>query len=84
MRKVKKNDVLVKIGKLAKEAHILSSAIRYYTDFGLLRVDSYTKGGHRLYRREETLAKLKIIKMVTGKTHVGTKETLLKLLKHWG
>ena len=46
---------LLKIGEIAKLAGVTTSLVRYYTDIGLLRVDSYTKGGYRLYDREETM-----------------------------
>ncbi|MEE8179858.1 MAG: MerR family transcriptional regulator [bacterium] len=46
---------LLKIGEIANLAGVATSLVRYYTDIGLLRVDSYTKGGYRLYDREETM-----------------------------
>lgn len=46
---------LLKIGEIAKLAGVATSLVRYYTDIGLLRVASYTKGGYRLYDREETM-----------------------------
>lgn len=46
---------LLKIGEIAKLAGVATSLIRYYTDIGLLRVTGYTKGGYRLYDREETI-----------------------------
>jgi len=46
---------LLKIGEIAKLAGVTTSLVRYYTDIGLLRVASYTKGGYRLYDREETM-----------------------------
>lgn len=46
---------LLKIGEIANLAGVATSLVRYYTDIGLLRVASYTKGGYRLYDREETM-----------------------------
>ena len=46
---------LLKIGEIANLAGVATSLVRYYTDIGLLKVDSYTKGGYRLYDREETM-----------------------------
>lgn len=46
---------LLKIGEIANLAGVATSLVRYYTDIGLLKVASYTKGGYRLYDREETM-----------------------------
>ncbi|MFQ5867545.1 MAG: MerR family transcriptional regulator [bacterium] len=53
---------LLKIGEIAKLAGVATSLIRYYTDIGLLRVTSYTKGGYRLYDREETIRIIRHVK----------------------
>jgi len=53
---------LLKIGEIAKLAGVTTSLVRYYTDIGLLRVDSYTKGGYRLYDREETMRIIRHVK----------------------
>lgn len=46
---------LMKISEIAKEANVLPSTVRYYTDLGLLSVASETPGGHRLYEKDITL-----------------------------
>jgi MerR family transcriptional regulator, copper efflux regulator len=46
---------LIRIGELAKLAGVLSSTINYYTREGLLKFDDETRGGYRLYNREEAL-----------------------------
>jgi len=53
---------LLKIGEMAKLAGVAPSLVRYYTDIGLLRVAGYTKGGYRLYDREETLRIIREVK----------------------
>ena len=53
---------LLKIGEIAKLAGVTTSLVRYYTDIGLLRVASYTKGGYRLYDREETMRIIRHVK----------------------
>jgi CheY-like chemotaxis protein len=54
MKKRPKN--LLKISEIAKQASVLPSTIRYYTDIGLLQASGQTPGGHRLYDKESTLA----------------------------
>ena len=53
---------LLKIGEIAREARVAPSLVRYYTDIGLLKVASYTKGGYRLYDRDETLRIIRQVK----------------------
>ena len=53
---------LLKIGEIANLAGVTTSLVRYYTDIGLLKVDSYTKGGYRLYDREETMRIIRHVK----------------------
>jgi len=53
---------LLKIGEIANLAGVATSLVRYYTDIGLLKVDSYTKGGYRLYDREETMRIIRHVK----------------------
>jgi len=58
---------LLKIGEMAREAGVLVSTIRYYTDMGLVRVVANTQGGYRLYDRQETLERINTIKSVNGR-----------------
>jgi len=53
---------LLKIGEIAKLVGVAPSLVRYYTDIGLLRVAGYTKGGYRLYDREETMRIIRQVK----------------------
>jgi len=56
---------LLKIGEIAREAGVLRSTIRYYTDMGLLRVaEILLPGGYRLYDREQTLVRIQQIKSI--------------------
>lgn len=58
---------LLKIGEIAREAGVLASTVRYYTDLGLLRVVAITPGGYRLYDREDTLERIHTIKTINGR-----------------
>ncbi len=71
---------LLKIGEIAKLAGVAPSLVRYYTDIGLLRVTSYTKGGYRLYDREETMRIIRQVKptMERRRTLKDIKESLEK------
>jgi len=63
----KPGKTLMKIGEIAKVAGVPLSTIRYYTDIGLLKVATYTKGGYRLYDKEETVNIIKKIKPVVDR-----------------
>ena len=58
---------LLKIGEMAREAGVLVSTIRYYTDMGLLRVVASTQGGYRLYDRGDTMERINTIKTINGR-----------------
>jgi len=74
---------LLKIGEIAELAGVATSLVRYYTDIGLLRVASQTKGGYRLYDREETLRIIREVKpsVERRRTLKEIKENLDKQLK---
>lgn len=55
---------LLKVGEVAKEARVLVSTIRYYTEVGLLKVKELTDGGYRLYDREDTMERLRMVRRV--------------------
>ena len=57
---------LLKVGEVAREARVLASTIRYYTEVGLLKVREHTDGGYRLYDRDDTLERLSMVKRVNG------------------
>jgi len=77
------NKSLLRIGEIAKVAGIPLSTIRYYTDIGLLTVSSRTKGGYRLYDREEALSIIRKIRPVVDRrrTLQQIKEDLAKKIK---
>ena len=52
---------LLKIGQLAQEINRLPSAIHFYTQEGLIHPSSYTQGGYRLYDKNQTIKKIKLI-----------------------
>jgi len=79
----KTNKNLLRIGEIAKVAGIPLSTIRYYTDIGLLTVSSRTRGGYRLYDREEALSIIRKIKPVVDRrrTLQQIREDLVKKIK---
>lgn len=56
---------LYKVGEVAKEADVLPSTVRYYTDLGLIKPVKETKGGHKLYD-EDAINKVKRIKALVN------------------
>jgi len=74
---------LLKIGEMARAAEVPLSTIRYYTDIGLLKVASHTKGGYRLFDREETLSVIRKVRPVVERrrTLKQIKEDLAKKSK---
>ncbi len=52
---------LLKIGQLAQEIDRLPSAIHFYTQEGLIKPSSYTKGGYRLYEKNQAIKRIKLI-----------------------
>lgn len=62
-KKLRLKNGLLKIGEIAREAGVLPSTVRYYTDMGLLEIADRTAGGQRLYDRESTLKKIEMIRM---------------------
>jgi len=77
------NKNLLRIGEIAKVVGVPLSTIRYYTDIGLLTVISRTKGGYRLYDREEALGIIRKIKPVVERrrTLQQIKEDLVRKTK---
>ena len=53
---------LLKVGEIAREAQVLNSTVRYYTEIGILKVKEMTDGGYRLYDRGETLQRLNLVR----------------------
>jgi len=66
-RRMRLANGLLKIGEMAREAGVLVSTIRYYTDVGLLRVVANTQGGYRLYDREDTLERIHTVRTINGR-----------------
>lgn len=58
---------LLKLGEVAQEVGVLPSAIRYYSNLGLLKVTDYTQGRYRLFKRSETLSRLAKIKRLKAR-----------------
>ncbi len=52
---------LIKIGEIAKQAGVLNSTVRYYTNVGLLEEETRSQGKYRLYNKTQTLDQLKKI-----------------------
>ncbi len=66
-RKLRMKKGLLTIGEIAKAAGVLKSTVRYYTDIGILKVAAYSKGGYRLYKKDETLNIIRKVKPVNEK-----------------
>ena len=62
-KKLPRGDLL-KIGEMAKLAGVLPSTIRYYTEIGLVEPAGTTPGGQKLYDKEDTLSRVRIIKNI--------------------
>jgi len=58
---------LLKIGEMAKLAGVLPSTIRYYTEIGLVEPAGTTPGGQKLYDKEDTLSRVRMIKNIERK-----------------
>ena len=58
---------LLKAGEIAKKAGVLYATIDYYANMGFLKVDDYTQGKYRLFKKDETLARLAKIKELKSK-----------------
>ncbi len=69
---------LLKVGEVAKEARVLASTIRYYTEIGLLKVRELTDGGYRLYDRADTMERLRMVKEVNV-GHLSLEEVKVQL-----
>ena len=82
MLKLKRKDRLklglLKLGEIAALAGVLPSAIRYYSNLGLLNVSDYTQGKYRLFKKDETLSRMAKIKELKekGLTLEGIKKKL--------
>jgi len=79
----KTEKTLLKIGEIARAAGVPLSTVRYYTDIGLLKVTTRTKGRYRLYDREESLGIIRKIKPVVERRRalMQIKEDLAKMAK---
>jgi MerR family Zn(II)-responsive transcriptional regulator of zntA len=60
MASVAPTNHLVKIGALAKNAHVSLRTLRYYEEIGLISPAAHSKGGHRLYAGDD-VKKLEVI-----------------------
>ena len=59
---------LLTIAEVAREAGVLKSTVRYYTEMGLLKVAAtFSPKEYRLYRKEETVRKIMMIREIQMK-----------------
>lgn len=70
---------LIKIGELARLADVLPSTIHFYTKEGLLKFAEETRGGYRLYHRQQSLRRLETIKKYQKKQRLTVAEIRRKL-----
>lgn len=75
-----KNSGLLKIGQLAKLAGVLPSTIHFYTQEGILKPRGWSRGGYRLYQKEEALNALEKVEYLQVKKRL-TIEEIKKVLK---
>ncbi|MDQ6659588.1 MAG: MerR family transcriptional regulator [Chloroflexota bacterium] len=70
----------VTIGKLARDADVLPSTVRYYVKEGLLQVADHTLGGFFLFDRASAPQRIERIQILKGQrlTLVEIREQLLK------
>ncbi|HCJ66530.1 MAG TPA: hypothetical protein DHV62_04195 [Elusimicrobia bacterium] len=61
-KKKNTNNNLLKVSEIAREAGVLPSTIRYYTRLGVLTPKEIWTSGYRLYEREETLHRIRLIR----------------------
>ena len=66
-RKKLRSQDLLKIGEIAKLAGVLPSTVRYYTEIGLVEPAGTTPGGQKLYDKEDTLNRIRMIKDIERK-----------------
>lgn len=73
----------VRIGKLAKDAGVLPSTVRYYVKEGLLQVVDHTLGGFFLFDRGVALKRIEHIQALKAKrfTLAEIREQFLKETK---
>lgn len=72
---------LLKIGELAKEINKLPSTIHFYTQEGLLKPQSLTKGGYRLYERQYAIRTIKQIEKLQNQKRLTIEEIKLYFKK---
>ena len=53
---------LLKVEEITREAQVLNSNVRYYTEIGILKVKEMTDGGYRLYDKKDTLQRLNLVR----------------------
>ena len=58
---------LIKIGELARRFSVLPSTIHFYTQEGLLKADSVSRGGYRLYDADKAMSRLRKIVWLQSK-----------------
>jgi len=75
-----KNSGLLKIGQLAGLAGVLPSTIHFYTQEGLLKPQGWSRGGYRLYHKEEALRTLEKIEYLQVRKRL-TIEEIKRVLK---
>lgn len=67
-KKERKQLGMLTITEIAREAGVLKSTVRYYTEIGLLKVaDIFSSKNYRLYDRNETVEKIQQIREIQDK-----------------
>ena len=66
-RKERLRKNLLKVGEIAKRVGTLRSTIFYYANIKLIEPADYTQGKYRLFKKDETLARIAKIKELKDK-----------------
>jgi len=72
---------LIKIGELAKLAKVLPSTIHYYTKEGLLNFTDETRGGYRLYEKNQALNRIRLIRVLQSRHRLTISEIKKRIKK---
>jgi len=71
-RKKRLEKGLLKLGEIADEAGVRPSTVKFYTLEGLIEPSVFTRGGHRLYEKENTVQRIIAIRrMISRKYQLG-------------
>lgn len=74
---------LLKIGELARKAGVLPSTINFYTNEGLLKAASRSRGGYRLYEEGYAVSQIKKIQKLQVEKRLRIEEIRKIIRNHY-